>query len=433
MIAGSRLGGRYRLLRPLGEGAMGVVWEAEHIATSRRVAVKVLRVPSESHRHRLQREARLCGAIAHRNVVEVHDAGETEACEPYVVMQLLHGETLADRLRRARRFKEAEVARIGRDIARALAAAHAKNVIHRDIKPSNVFLHQEPGTEEFVVKVLDFGVAKLLHASDTLVTERNGIVGTPAYMSPEQLASPHDVDARTDVWSLGVVLFEMLTGVRPVYPLELKEGHGLRPRPTPRVSDYVMNVDPELDDLVAYCLERDREQRIAKAATVADRLDLYLALRACTARRLTDSMLMVEPGRLTRPWAAPEPRITQSWHGSDGFSWIPETLPSRPEGSTAAAMVRTQAASTSAAAVAMRPGSQALNVLGGLMSLILVAVIVGDRMHGPAPAPAKAERGIASATAEIAAMPPPKCIEEPAHEDEPEEPEKAQGTKTKKR
>lgn len=409
---------------------MGVVWEAEHVATLRRVAVKVLRVPSESHRHRMQREARLCGAITHRNVVEVHDAGETEACEPYVVMQLLHGETLADRLRRTRRLKEVEAARIGRDIARALAAAHAKDVIHRDIKPSNVFLHQEPGTEEFVVKVLDFGVAKLLHADDTLVTERNGIVGTPAYMSPEQLASPHDVDARTDVWSLGVVLFEMLTGVRPVYPLELKE-HGLRPRPTPRVSDYVMNVAPELDDLVAYCLERDLEQRIAKAAAVADRLDLYLALRACTARGVTESIPKVEPGRLPRPWAAPEPRITQSWHGSDGASWIPETLPSRPEGSTAAAMVRTQAASTSAAAGMVRPGSQTLNLLGGVTSLLLVAVMVGDRMQRPAPTPAMAERGIASVTAEIAAMPRPKCVEESMRGDEPQEPPKTTGTKKK--
>lgn len=388
------------------------------MATSHRVAVKVLRVPSESHRHRLRREARLSGAVSHRNVIQIQDAGETEAGEPYLVMQLLHGETLADMLRRRRRLDQSLAARIGRDIARALAAAHARNVIHRDVKPSNVFLHQEPGTDGFVVKVLDFGVAKELGANDTLVTERDGLVGTPAYMSPEQLVSSHDVAPCTDVWSLGVVLFEMLTGVRPVYPFELKEGHHLRMRPTPRVSDYVMNVDAGLDDLVAYCLERDREQRIATATGVADRLDVYLASHTSVPPRVPHTWPLREDGPATREWRMPEPRVTEPWCGSAGAALIPETLQQRrPEGSTAAAVVQSHAAATRAA---VRAGSQTLRVLGGFASLILVAVMVGDRMPRAADARAQAVRGIASTTAEILGGRRPRCVEEPVHGDAPQ-------------
>ncbi|MDI1442488.1 serine/threonine-protein kinase [Polyangium sp. 6x1] len=276
MKAGDRLGDKYRLVRQLGAGTMGVVWEAMHETTQRRVAIKLLAQPSEDLRHRLLREARICGAIAHRNVIEVYDTGATHEGEPYLVMQLLSGETLAELLRRQRRLSQPLAAQIGRDIARALAAAHAVNVIHRDLKPANVFLHQEAGVDGLVVKVLDFGVAKNLAAKELLVTAVGGAVGSPAYMSPEAIRGALDLDARTDIWSLGVVLSEMLTGTRP-FP---GGGQELLIRilsgPIPRLSQTVRHINAELDDIVAMCLERDRAKRIASAAVVERLLQAHV-------------------------------------------------------------------------------------------------------------------------------------------------------------
>ncbi|WP_437636510.1 serine/threonine-protein kinase [Sorangium sp. So ce854] len=210
--AGTTIHGKYRLVAMIGEGAMGSVWSAVNVATGREVAIKrVIRAEPEL-RVRLEREARSCGALQHRNIVDVYDMVETDAGEPLLVMQLLSGETLADLLLRRRRVEPAIGAGIGRDVARGLAAAHALHIVHRDLKPSNIFLHREPGADGWVVKVLDFGVAKNLSINDGLHTMPGGMVGSPLYMSPEQIRADRDIDHRTDIWTLGVVLFEMLTG-----------------------------------------------------------------------------------------------------------------------------------------------------------------------------------------------------------------------------
>ncbi|MDC3956932.1 protein kinase [Polyangium jinanense] len=277
MNGGDRVGGKYRLLRQLGSGAMGVVWEAIQETTSRRVAIKLISQPSDDLRHRLLREARICCSIAHRNVIEVHDVGETEQGEPFLVMQLLSGETLADLLGRQRRLSPSMAAQIGRDVARGLAAAHAVNVIHRDLKPANIFLHHEAGTEGSIVKVLDFGVAKSLDANESLVTMVGGAVGSPAYMSPEQIRAARDLDHRTDVWALGVVLFEMLTGIRPFQGNRQELLTRVLVGPIPRASQFVRNLDSGLDDVVANCLERDRNKRVASASVVERLLAAYVA------------------------------------------------------------------------------------------------------------------------------------------------------------
>ena len=324
MNAGDRIGGRYRLLRQLGTGAMGVVWEAVNETTSRRVAVKLISQKSEDLRFRLLREARACGAIAHRNVIEIYDVGETSDGDPFLVMQLLHGETLADLLERQQRVAPATAALIGRDIARALAAAHAASIIHRDLKPANVFLHQEPGAEAKVVKVLDFGVAKNLVAEDGMVTVAGSAIGSPAYMSPEQIRAEGELDGRTDIWSLGVVLFEMLTGERPF------KGSGQQPMAqvmvgaVPRVSQLAPHVDPALDEIVSRCMTRELERRIGSAEEVATLLAAHVGANADLRAEAFSTPELSLPARTSAPQptevmaplarpSAPAPPVSGAW------------------------------------------------------------------------------------------------------------------------
>ena len=271
MNAGALIAGKYRLMRPIGKGAMGTVWEATHEGTSRQVAVKLILEPTDELRLRLIREARAYGALRHRNIVEILDVGQTDDGDPFLVMQLLVGETLADRLSRQRRLGVPEAARIARDVARALAAAHAASIIHRDLKPANIFLHDEQDEDVAVVKVVDFGVSKNLLASDGLSTVAGGMVGSPAYMSPEQAAAGTrgPVDHRADLWSLGVVLFEMLTGVRPLQGDANTIIAQIVAGQIPRVTSFVRTVDPKLADLVARCLDRDLAKRVGSAQELA--------------------------------------------------------------------------------------------------------------------------------------------------------------------
>jgi serine/threonine-protein kinase len=273
---GMLIGGKYRLSRLLGSGAMAEVWAAVHEGLVREVALKFILGSTEELRLRMFREARACGALKHPNIVEVLDVDRTPEGEPYLVMQLLSGETLADVLERQRRLDSAPAARIARDVARALVAAHAAGIVHRDLKPANIFLHDErgpDGTAVRVVKVLDFGVAKNLGESDGLATQTGGWVGSPAYMSPEQAQARRDVDYRSDLWSLGVVLFEMLTGKRPFVADQAAQlAAKIIREPAPSVSRFIRNADPALVQIVSHCMERDRDRRVQTAVELVEML-----------------------------------------------------------------------------------------------------------------------------------------------------------------
>ncbi|MEZ4310794.1 MAG: protein kinase [Polyangiaceae bacterium] len=272
---GEVIADKYRLVRQIGEGAMGVVWCAENEVTGGEVALKLIVRPELELRQRLLREARSCCAIRHRNVIQIHDVVTTQAGDPCLVMELLSGETLADMLARKRRLPQEDAALIARDIARALAAAHEKAIVHRDLKPANIYLHEESGSDCRVVKVLDFGVSKNPVAADGLRTVAGGAVGSPMYMSPEQAAGDPTTDGRSDIWSLGVVLFEMLTGQKPFVGEAIEVIEKVLRGEIPQVSRRVRRVDPALDALVSACMQRRREDRPWPAADLARTLESF--------------------------------------------------------------------------------------------------------------------------------------------------------------
>ncbi len=278
MKAGDLVGGKYRLVRKLGQGAMGVVWEAVHEVTARHVAMKLIVNATDNLRLRLLREARAAGKISHRNVVEVYDIGETDEQDPFLVMQLLVGETLYAAFKREGALDPRRGLTIMRDISRALVAAHAQSIIHRDLKPANVFLHQEAGSSGEIVKVLDFGLCKPMGDNEMLTTP-GGMLGSPAYMAPEQIIGVSDIDPRTDIWALGVLAFEMFAGKRPFQGRGPDLIHAVLKDPIPRLRDVVQGIDRDLDEVIAGCIVRDRNARFVHAADVVARLEL-LADRA---------------------------------------------------------------------------------------------------------------------------------------------------------
>jgi serine/threonine-protein kinase len=274
--AGAVIAKKYRLIQRLGDGSMGVVWHARHEPTGADCALKLVVRPSPDLRVRLLCEAQACSELVHDNIVRVHEIGETGSGDPFLVMDLLRGETLADLLARRKRLEVPEAARIGRDIARALEYAHAKGMIHRDLRPANVFLDEGPGrTQPPIVKVLDFGVSKNLLAASMGRTVATATLGSPAYMSPEQALAQTDIDGRTDVWSLGVMLFEMLSGGRPFEGEPLEVMQKVVSGPIPLLWHKVRYIHPGLSGMVMSCLRRNREDRPWPVAEIVRRLDTF--------------------------------------------------------------------------------------------------------------------------------------------------------------
>jgi len=214
-LFGVVLGGTYRLTRILGSGAMGQVYEAEHMRLDRKFAVKVINdvyAKNADAVARFEREARALGRIQSEHVLEVVDVLQTPDARPCMVAEVLSGEDLQERLDREGALSPSVAVPIVRQVLRGLAAAHAHGVIHRDLKPSNIYLTAREG-QATIVKILDFGVAKL--ADDSELTRTGAVVGTPAYMAPEQARSSAQVDVRADVYAVGAVLYRMVTGTPP--------------------------------------------------------------------------------------------------------------------------------------------------------------------------------------------------------------------------
>jgi serine/threonine-protein kinase len=339
VVPGSIIAGKYRLSRVLGEGAMGVVWAAVNQLTEREVALKLIpSAASEELRTRLLREARACGRIAHRNVVEIYDVGEADGGAPFLVMQLLSGETLQARLAREKRLPQALAVKIGSEIAKGLVAAHGAHIVHRDLKPGNVFLHHDEGEGE-VVKLLDFGVSKLL-TRDVSSTATGSAIGSPAYMSPEQAKGLKDVGPRADLWALGVVLFEMIAGRRPfdgatpyAVVAEILDAE------IPKLEVAAPGTDAQLCALVARCLERDIYQRVSSATEVQITLQSAMAVFRGSVPELGARRSAVSepapplppPGAGARRSAMPIAPLAPPVAITGALPWTPEHLALTPE------------------------------------------------------------------------------------------------------
>ena len=263
---------------------MGRVVAAEHVRTGKIVALKLLKSITADGRARFLREARAVSAVRHPRVVEVHDLFEVTDGVLVMVMTLLEGESLGARLSRDRTLPIAEVIAVLTQVVEALSAVHAVGLVHRDLKPDNIFLCRSSSPPD--VKVLDFGVAKLTaHAGSAAhsrsLTETGAILGTPYYMSPEQVFAERDIDGRSDIWALGVILYECLSGLRPTQGENV--GQVLKQITTRRLvplKEVMPEIPQSLSDLVMSMLSREREDRPPSCDVLRERLASFLDERA---------------------------------------------------------------------------------------------------------------------------------------------------------
>ncbi len=272
MREGSTLAGKFRLISLLGRGGMGEVWRADHLGLKAPVAVKLISLDIASHPEaltRFHREAQSAANLRSPHVVQILDHGVDEASQaPYIVMELLEGESLSERIARAKPLPPAETARHITHIARALSRAHELGIVHRDLKPDNVFLvHNE---DDEIAKVLDFGVAKWKLSGDH--TQTGSVLGTPYYMSPEQISDSKDIDHRSDLWALGVIGCLCMTGHRP-FQADNVVALGIQICSGPRVAPSSLGPVPEgFDAWFARATHRDVSARFQSARELANEL-----------------------------------------------------------------------------------------------------------------------------------------------------------------
>lgn len=271
--------GKFRIVRLLGQGGMGAVYEGVHLLIHRRVAIKVLHAAVVQHREaalRFEREAQAAGRIGSKHIVEVLDLGQLPSGARYMVMEFLEGESLGTRLERQHFLSPVELYPIVTQLLDGLGAAHRAGIVHRDLKPDNVFLQNNDGKADFV-KLLDFGISKFgdsLGDSGLSMTQTGAVMGTPFYMAPEQARGARAVDHRADIYAAGVIMYECLTGRVPfnassfnelLFKIALEEPPPLR--------SLAPHVDEELAGIVARAMARDPGRRFQSAAELRAALD----------------------------------------------------------------------------------------------------------------------------------------------------------------
>ncbi|HXU80993.1 MAG TPA: serine/threonine-protein kinase, partial [Polyangia bacterium] len=282
LVPGQVLENKYRISKMLGGGAMGIVYEGYHLRLEKSVAIKVLRpelAKVEDLRDRFEAEARAAAALGHPNIVTVTDLGQTPTGALYFVMDRLRGETLGERLEKNGKLDVAAAARIMLEVLSGLEAAHKLRLVHRDLKPDNIFLARPPGGRE-IAKILDFGIAKALASVGRRAqgTRVGTTVGTPMYMAPEQAVADPDIDARADLYSLGVILYQTLAGRPPFDGNNAVDVLAAVMMETPPALGSLCPQAPfELVQLVEAAMSRDRNKRPSTAGEFITRLQEAVA------------------------------------------------------------------------------------------------------------------------------------------------------------
>ncbi|MFZ5897023.1 MAG: serine/threonine-protein kinase [Myxococcota bacterium] len=323
VVAGQVLAGKYRVERVLGQGGMGLVVLAHHLVLDERVAIKLMSSTALSDESiaRFEREACAAVRIKSEHVVRVLDVGRFDSGAPYMVMEFLDGEDLATRLSRTGQLPIEEAVDFVLQTCVALADAHSAGIVHRDLKPSNLFCVRRSDGRS-VIKLLDFGISKqsdaLAELVDTSVTKTGAVMGSPLYMSPEQVQSARDVDARSDIWSLGVVLFELIAGCPPFSGAAFGEvAIKIATEEVPSLKLLRPDAPPALEHVLHRALAKDREQRYASVADLARALQPFAA---------SGAKLLVE--RITRTLLASATSITHTLEAPVAMaqSYLPGTI-----------------------------------------------------------------------------------------------------------
>ena len=428
--------GKYVVERTIGHGGMGIVVAARHETLDEMVAIKLLHPKAAKDAlqvERFVREARATVRIKSEHVVRVLDAGEEESTgSPFIVMELLEGRDLGFVLSQHGPVPPTTAVDYVIQICDGLAAAHALGIVHRDLKPSNFFLTERAdGTA--LVKVLDFGISKAAQADgspDPRLTETQAVFGSPTYMSPEQIRSSKNVDARSDVWSLGVALFELLTGKLPFMADNVA---GLLASviadPPFRASAFVPGLPLELEAVVLACLEKDASRRVASASELASRLAPFaspdgalLAARLERGARGVTGPQSVPPPPPSLPPPAPSARTA---YMTPGLPMVPPSYPSVPAPAVAYGSTGTDLSQVGSAAfhASVRRGSGrsvalvvAALVLVSVVGVVVYVGVVGRRTTRAASAASVAAVALTSSAAppESASLAPVPVAQSPA-------------------
>lgn len=425
--AGSIIHGKYRLERLLGEGGMGAVWRAEHLKLDLPVAIKLLRPGTDraSLTERMTIEARAAARLVHPAIVRVFDVDVTTGGEPFIVMELLTGESLSELLGRGR-VSGLHAVQLLLPIAEALVLAHGKGIVHRDLKPHNVFLAADG--DRLQPKLLDFGIAKMIGAPAPAgsLTDTGVLLGSPDYMSPEQARGLNDIDHRADIWSFCVVLYEAIAGDTPFtgdnYNALMRAI--VEQEPPPLKLDE--NLDQRLAELIAWGLEKDRDRRVESMQELGRELSRWLLDRGVKedvtgsalgpkwiTRTAQKSVPVIQPSSLPAP--APQPAVAVRTD-----TLLSPRLPTAvPAADGEQAQVAERAAPTPEAAARRRrllPFAAALGLIGAAAWLLAAprsspergsAAASASTAPHPAVAPASATSQTQPATSvQIAATPP---------------------------